>query len=94
MIRYRLSLQVYSDVAIAFLDFVGVSYCPPTSANVRRRRSLFNRGKTFCLCVSHLVKARQILDITTNRYGESTRPIAKGLRNAQDLSFKFRQLHF
>ena len=68
---------------------MGYQYSPPASANVRQWGSIFNPGETFGLYCSHLSKACQISDISTEWYGESAHAVARGLINIQDRSAIF-----
>ena len=67
----------------AFCDLTGAQYFPPISANIRRWGSLFITGKSFGNYCGHLAKACQILDISTDWYGDSVHAIAKGLVHAR-----------
>ena len=62
---------------------------PPTENTAQLRSATFNPGKTFNQYLAHLQKASLLLNRSLEWLTPVIRGISKGLKNAQDLSFKF-----
>ena len=52
--------------------------------------ALFRTGRTFPQYIAHVMKAAILMRRPTDWLTPDVRPVARGLRNAQDLSSKFR----
>ena len=80
--------SVASGVAcyIAFCDFIGAEYVPPTAYRLRQRSALFRPCKAFGLYVSHVRKACQILNSPISWGDSLLKGAIKGLAHAQDKS--------
>ena len=79
---------------ISFCDLANIPYYPPTSARVFEWASLFNPGSSFGQYLARLIKGCHILGIPTDWNGDRVAAASKGLRQAQDLSFKFENYNF
>ena len=55
---------------------------------------MFKPGRTFSLYVSHLVKAAILMHDGTDWMCPAIRSVARGLANAQNLSFRFQNYMF
>ena len=61
-----------------FIDLVNFPYFLPLAVNVPKWIALFNPGRTFSLYLSHLCKARQLLNIPPSWYTTAAMVLAMG----------------
>ena len=78
-------IQCYAS----FCDLIQVNYFPPSTDTVLRWSTLFSPGRSFSHYLAHLPKACQLMNLPLTWITPSVRGVAKGLANAQDVSFRF-----
>ena len=78
-------IQCYAS----FCDLLQVPYFPPATETILRWSSLFSPGRSFGQYLSHVSKACQLMNLPLNWITPAIRGVAKGLANAQDISFRF-----
>ena len=72
-----------------FCAVINIPALPPTAETAQLWSATFNPGKTFAQYLAHLQKETLLPNHPLDWMTPTIRNIAKGLRNAQDLSFKF-----
>ena len=77
-----------------FCHFAKREPFPIFSDSVTLWGGLFRPGKTFGLYLAHLMKAAILLHQPTNWITPDIRAVARGLKNAQDLPFRFQNFMF
>ena len=91
------SLRPAASGMLSYLNFCIFADKPvfPVGPNTARLRScLFRPGRTFAQYLSHLMKATILLQQPTDWMSPDIRSVARGLANAQDLSFRFQNFMF
>ena len=78
-------IQCYAS----FCDLIQTAYFPPATENILRWSTLFSPGRSFGQYLSHVSKACQLLNLPLTWITPAVRGVAKGLANAQDISFRF-----
>ena len=78
----------------AYCDLMGCPYYPPTTERVCAWATIFNPGGSFGQYLAHLIKGCQILGVATDWNTPAVSAISRGLRKAQDVSFKFHNYLF
>ena len=83
--------KVWSGIAsyMRFCDLLGRPPFPPTAETVQLWGSTFNPGRAFSQYLAHRSKASILMNMDTDWLTPTMRRVARGLKNAQDLSFKF-----
>ena len=77
-----------------FCEYIGRPALPVQSDTVLLWSGLFRPGRTYSQYLAHVMKASILLRHPTDWITPDVRSVAKGLANAQDLSFKFQNYMF
>lgn len=77
-----------------FCTFADRPVSPVQHETVRLWSCLFRPGRTFSQYLSHLMKAPILLHQPTDWLSPKIRSVARGLANAQDISFRFQNYMF
>ena len=81
----RSGIQCY----LSFCSLLQLPSFPPTERGILQWSSIFKPGATFGLYTQHVLKACQLVGADVDWLTASVRSIARGLKRARDLSFRF-----